>query len=343
MSRTLLTLVLLGLALSARATLPPLDSTNAPPGEGLYLLHSTRFADDRLPVEWEAVGQWRVENGLFPPASGSPGTYAVWNRQTALENTLVEAWFVLEHPDARVGVVRRDISRPFTRADVAGSLGVLDAAAGTLAIHAAWDGTNAAPPLVQRPVPFALLPGREYKLALWKTDAGHHAVGLWDTVTGERCLLATVRRPGHDPGKQLDAPGVWCERGPVRFTRLDFSTAFSPRPRLLVLGDSNSEGEALKPDYESRYCKLALTALNGSAVLAARGRETTASLRLRLDQDLDRFQPEFVLLLLGTSELGFNSWQEHLGPVLERIEARGAVPVLATIPPADHRAEFNRQ
>lgn len=343
MNHRLRMLALLGLHLAARAAFPPLDSTNAPPGEGLYLLHSTRFTGNQLPEEWDAVGAWRVDEGLLAPAPGSPGTYAVWNRQTALENTLVEVWFVLPDRDSRLGVVRRDISRPFTRADVAGSLGVLDAATGTLAIHAAWDGTNAAPPLVQRRLPFALLPGREYKLALWKTDAGHHTLGLWDTVTGERGLVATVRRPGHDPGKQLDAPGVWCERGPVRFTRLDFSTAFPPRPRLLVLGDSNSEGEALKPDYESRYCKLALTALNGNAVLAARGRETTASLRTRLDHDLDRFRPEFVLLLLGTSELSFEAWREHLDPVLERIEARGAEPVLATIPPADHRAEFNRR
>lgn len=321
----------------------PLDSQNAPFGEGLYLLHSTRFAGNQLPAGWVATGEWQVNDGLFPPASRGYGTCAVWHQQTALENTLVEAWFELRDPAAQVGLVRWDISRPFTRADVAGSLGLLDAAAGTLAIHGAWDGTNAPPPLAVRRVPFALQVGREYKLALWKTDAGHHGLGLWDTVTGARCVVGTVRRPGHDPGKQLDAPGVLVARGEVAFKRFDFSTAYPPRPRLLVFGDSNSEGEALKPNYEARYCKQALVALGGSAVLAARGRETTASLRTRLDHDLDRFAPEYVLVLLGTSEQSFESWQEHLGPVLDRIEARGAVPVLATIPPADHRAAFNRQ
>lgn len=342
MKRVGITFLWAGLCWGLRAA-ALLDSLHAPPGEGLYRLYSTRFEGDQLPPGWVESGGWQVRDGLRPPAASGQGAFAYWNQQTALENTLLEAWVVFESLPARVGLVRRDTSRPFTRADVAGSLGVLDAGAGTLALHAAWDGTNIPPPLVVRRLPFALQAGREYKLALWKTDAGHHGLGVWDTVTGARAVVTTVRRPGHDPGKQLDAPGVWCDGGTVRFTRLDFSTAYPPRVRLLVLGDSNSEGEALKPHYETRYCKLAQAALNGSAVLAARGRETTASLLTRLDHDLDRFQPEQVLVLLGTSELSFESWRAHLDAVLARIQARGAVPVLATLPPADHRADFNRQ
>lgn len=320
-----------------------LGSAEAQPVPGHYRLETTRFPGQTLPGGWVAIGDWTVNNGLSTPPTGGFETYAVWNRETALENTLLEGWFVLSDPHTTLGLVRRDISRPSTRADVAGSLGLLDAGAGTLAIHGAWDGVNPSPALVSAPVPFELRPGREYRMALWKTDAGHHGLGLWDTVTGESVTIAATRTLGVDPGKQLDAPGFVFLRGAARITRMDFSTAFPRRPRLMVFGDSNSEGEALKPDYEERYCKLAARALGGSCVLASRGRDTMRSLLGRLDTDLDRFDPEYVLLLLGTSEASYEEWRDHLPAVLARIEARGAVPVLATIPPAEHRVPFNQQ
>ncbi len=321
-----------------------LGSAEAEPSPERFYWFSTRFEDGRLPAGWMAVGDWRVtDEGLRPPAAGSFATWAGWAVQTAVENTLLECWFVLEAPDTQIGLVRRDLSRPFTRADVAGSLGLWDAASGRLALHSAWDGTNAPPVLAATPVPFVPVVGREYKLALWKTDAGHHGLGLWDTRTGERAVVATVRRPGHDPGKQLDAPGVLLARGAARITRLDFCTAFPRQPRLLVLGDSTGEGEALKPDYEARYCKLALRDLAGSAVLASRGRENSRALQERLAQDLAPFSLEYVLVALGTAEVSAEDWWVHLQEILARLEAAGAVPLLATLPPAEHRIPFNRE
>jgi len=305
------------------------------------VLHSTRFEGTALPEGWVEQGGWRVKDGLETPGTGNFATFAVWNRQTTLECSVVEAWLELTTADARLGLVRRDLFVGNGGTWPMGSVGLLDGPAGKLRILEAWDGTNAPAPLTSVDLPFPLVPAHPYRLMLWKTDHGHHAFGLWDEANGEGAVATALRERASNPGKQLEAPGLVFLEGGARCTRLDYWTAFPPDPRLIVFGDSNTEGEAMKPDYESRYCKLAANALAGDCVLAPRGQETARSLLMHLDTDLDRFAASYVFLMLGTAEPDFNDWRDHLERVIARIQARGAVPVLATIPPKEDRMPFN--
>jgi lysophospholipase L1-like esterase len=308
-----------------------------PVGTAARVLYSTTFEGHSLPADWEARGGWTVENALISPPEAGVARYAVWNRQTALENTVLEAHVQFLASDTQIALVRRDISRDITHAVVAGSLAVLDAAARQLGMYQAWDGTNQPGRLRSADIPFRVTTNTDYILRLWKTDAGHHGFGVWDPGTGERALVAMARSPQVDLGRQLDAPGFALLRGKARIQRMEFATLYPPAPRLMVFGDSNGEGEAIKPRFEKRFSNLAADVLGGDCAMASRAYESSLSLMSHLGQELDFLQPRYALVALGTNDRSLAEYVTGATQAVALLTARGITPILGTPPPNGSR------
>ncbi len=323
-------------ALWAGEVLAATGSTSPPT---LRVLYETHFDGTNLPPGWLEQGGWTVQGGLRPPSQGGYTCYALWAKETALENTQVEASIVIEDPRCQIGLVRRDLGSPHFGFPSAGTLALLDGVAGQIRIHSEWDGTNPPPVVTYSPLPFQLEAGRTYRLRLWKTDPGHHAFRVEDTSTGAKALVVALRTPTVSPGRQMDAPGLLFLSGAARCEALTLSIPSPANPRLLFMGDSHAEGEAIKPLYRQRFGNLAMTRLGDGCVQASRSAETTLTVLSRLELDLAAFSPEYVLVHLGYNDSDIARWQTNLAGLLARVQATGARPVLGTLLPHHGRPQ----
>jgi len=306
-------------------------AVNVQPGPSVpYVLYETRFDGNALPAGWVERGGWTVQDGLRPPAQGGYDCYAVWQKETSLEHTLLEATVRFDDPQTCLGLVRQDLTSPRRGFPVAGTLALLDGIAGRIRFCSAWDGTHQPLDLSSEPLPFVLQRDHDYQLCLWKTDVGHQAFAVLDLASGQRAVVTALRTYSQNPGRQTDAPGFLLVSGAAIVKRMAFSTVYSPTPRLLVFGDSCAEGDAIKPYFDDRYPTLVADLLHGDCAIAAHSGESTATVLSQLELDLDRFAPAFVLLPFARMDPDFLSWETGIRRLIARVEDRGAIPILAT-------------
>lgn len=227
-----------------------------------------------------------------------------------------------------MGIVRKDLERS-TR----GSIGLLDGRANRLVIERAWDGQRDPGICVQRPIPFPLATNQWYRLLLYKAGSGCHYLTLIDETTGAHVDLSAVKGSVPDPGNQLDAPGFLVLAGSACIREFRLWTPYPTRPRLLILGDSFTEGDALSPNYTARYANLVFQRLRGNCGLAGKSGDTTGMVLDRLAQDVNPFAPDYVLVLLGPNDYYFPTWLDNMQKIIAAVQERGATPLLGTCPP----------
>lgn len=306
-------------------------AANGQPGPSAsYVLYETRFDGNAFPAGWVERGGWTVQDGLRSPPQGGYECYAVWQKETSLERTLLEATVRFDDPQTCLGLVRQDLTSPRRGFLVAGTMALLDGGAGRIRFCSAWDGTNQPLELASEPLPFVLQRDHDYQLCLWKTDIGHQAFAVLDPASGQRAVVTALRTYSQNPGRQTDAPGFLLVSGAAIVKRMSFSTVSSPTPRLVVFGDSCAEGDAIKPYFDDRYPTLVADLLQGDCAIAAHSGESTATVLPQLELDLDSFSPAFVLLPFARMDPDFLAWETGIRRLIARVEARGAIPILAT-------------
>jgi lysophospholipase L1-like esterase len=85
--------------------------------------------------------------------------------------------------------------------------------------------------------------------------------------------------------------------------------------------------------YDERCCAKVRDALNGDCAICGRGSGDSADLLLRMDFELSKFTPRYVVVIIGTNDTDIGIWQNNIDRAISKIEAAGAIPVLC-VPPA---------
>jgi lysophospholipase L1-like esterase len=188
----------------------------------------------------------------------------------------------------------------------------------------------------------ALTSGRSYTLRTVRK--GHdYEVSLIDSVTQTETTLSTTAfistlenfngRAGflHRAGS---ANGVKC-------TYFERYVMFDD-PKVIVLGDSNAYGMALDSrnmqnmPEDWRYAwpyRLDTARGRGDVLNASRPGETSTGLAGRLTIDLNLWNPDYVVIAMGTNDTLQATWRTQIAAVIAAVVARGATPVLCTFPP----------
>ncbi|MFG6374128.1 MAG: Ig-like domain-containing protein, partial [Oscillospiraceae bacterium] len=110
----------------------------------------------------------------------------------------------------------------------------------------------------------------------------------------------------------------------------------------LFMGDSITHGAAWTGGYDSlaqlfeKFVKDDLDRKQDIVINAGSSGANTASTITDLDRRLSKYSPDVVVLMLGTNSSGINDdqYKTNLHTILDKIIAKGAVPVLRTPPPS---------
>ncbi|MFN4287570.1 MAG: GDSL-type esterase/lipase family protein [Brevundimonas sp.] len=302
------------------------------------IIAATRFPGSSLPAGWTQSGGWSVSNGLIGPSSPGWGAIAASGVFSSLSRRLLVARFIPAAADSVFGIV--------TTGAIAG-FAAIDGAAGKLRLYG-YNGTapaTAGTLVAETDLPAALVPGRAYALEVLRDHLSVTLV-VTDLLTLARASLTSMQYGTAKAARFHGRAGVMQLAGdPVTVSSFDALALYTRRPHCIVVGDSNTEGNAL-PDGGLSYARqLARLRAERDVVISARGGDTAADFVTGAMADtFDVETARYVLINLGTNGNNQTSWRTNMATIIAAAEAVGAEPVLCTLPPrTGQQANINAQ
>jgi len=199
--------------------------------------------------------------------------------------------------------------------------------------------------VAQTEIRFPAVAGRTYKLILQKISE-HYRVTFYDTVTQEMTeinYLDTGKTPSS--GKCWNFPGLIFRAGNIQLLDYTFSSGLPKSPKVLVVGDSIADGDAIRVQpnggYQNRWAGLLAKALAYNVTIMARGGETSSQVNDKLPLLTSMLgNPEYVIYAIGTNDSSFETWQTNYLKFKAVFEAKGAEVIPATLFPRIGRELF---
>lgn len=227
----------------------------------------------------------------------------------------------------------------------AGSLVRVNAADQLLEIYGAYTGSNT-PALVTstaavitsgtRYVLEWTKSGRSFTVAL-KTRGGTTVATLTRTATPWG--YSTYPSFGYDQGAMQGAPGVAAIAGAVTVYELEHRANVRVRPRLMIIGDSITEGFAVT-DAQKWSALLAAQIGQYEVCSSGIGGATTTSVLGRLASELLAIRPQNVIIFLGTNADA--SFATNIVTLAYSAHRAGANVYVCTVPTSStHTATVN--
>lgn len=292
-----------------------------------YSLCSTYFKT--LPEGWVNNG-FIINNGLQSPAKGGIHTTAYWDIYSTLDAHIIRARIKIADKKSSFAL--------FKKYHLQGGIGVIDCEKKQLSLYEPWLGEEIPRMLTSAPITFEIVENREFLISYEKENGSFHRLKITDTVTGQSSELTYLNssHPFSDyAGKQWGAPGIMFLSGNILVKKFEFISEAPKDSKIAIFGDSITEGHGMdnnRATYHERCCAKVRDAVNGSCVISGRGSGDSADLLKRMDFDLEKFNPKYVVVIIGTNDTDIKVWQENIEKIILKIKKKGAEPIVC-VPP----------
>lgn len=139
-------------------------------------------------------------------------------------------------------------------------------------------------------------------------------------------------------------PFVGCKAGTIYVRDFSLSTPLNKTPRLVVWGDSFSEGNSL-PVAEQRFVSLIQDSIGHQNVtISARGGEASTTIHTRFYGELKWFtDSKYALVQIGVNDNNFSNWRNNMLVYLDTLKKSNIIPIIATLSPRADRLPFIAQ
>ncbi|TPG42005.1 GDSL-type esterase/lipase family protein [Flavobacterium pectinovorum] len=285
---------------------------------------------------------WSVgSDGIAISSSGGWGNSALLNKYTTIDQVSSRALVQIINTASVFSLIRKP-----TTLNQFGTVAQVDCSTSMLKIYASWDGSTTIPTVAKSiSIPFSIVANRKYLLELKKNKA-FTTFTFTDTTNLNNTISLTYNQETETIsgiGRQWGAPGVMFNSGNIKLKRFTYSSEFPNAPKVLVTGHSFVEGYALYAEGDSgkTYSNLLFNSLNGDVAIAGRGGEDISTINTR--NDIDFFSPTYHLVDIGSNDTVYATWLAGIQTYISKIQASGAIPVLATIVPRSDRQTFINQ
>lgn len=292
-----------------------------------YSLCSTYF--NSLPNGW-VNNNFTVNNGLQSPVSGGTDTTAYWDIYSTLDAHTVRA---------RIKIVNTESSFAlFKKYKLQGGIAVIDCGKQVMNLYKTWEGADIPETVVSAPITIKIVANREYMVSYEKANGSFHRLTITDTVTGQSNSLSYLNSShpfSEYAGKQWGSPGVMFLSGNIIVKKFEFISTAPRDSKVMIFGDSITEGHGLddnRATYYDRCASKVMQDLKGSCVICGRGSGDSADLLLRMDFELTKFTPKYVVVIIGTNDTSITTWQTNIEIAISKIKSAGAIPIIC-VPP----------
>lgn len=304
---------------------------------GKTSINRTFFRGTATPSGWN-LGGGTVNDGVTFATPGN-SAFARYDTNASLNYGGAAAKFTVTDTAAKFGIGFAP------QGSDAGGYVEIDGTANTLTFMQ-WVAIGSAPASLaafgkQVSIP-ALVSGRSYTLTCRRRGLANEAV-LIDSVTQEAITLASPYTAStHD---QFNGKAGFLHRaGSANGVNCTYFERFAmfEKPKIIVLGDSNAWAGSIGPNFSQNKpleWKQAWPYLldaargRGDVLNASRPGENSTGLASRLTLDLNLWSPDFVVLPIGTNDSVQATWRTNMQTVINAVLARGATPVMCTLPP----------
>lgn len=294
---------------------------------GKYSLCSTYFKT--LPEGWVNNG-FIIDNGLKSPACGGTNTTAYWDIYSTLDAHIIRA---------RIKIVDKESSFAlFKKYYVQGGIGIIDCKKKQLSLYKPWLGEEIPEMVISSPITFEIVENREYIISYEKENGSFHRLKITDTVTCQSSEVTYLNssHPFDDyAGKQWGAPGIMFLSGDIIVKKFEFISDAPKDSKIMIFGDSITEGHGMddnRATYHDRCCAKVRDAVNGDCVIFGRGSGDSTDLLIRLNFALEKFNPKYVLIVIGTNDTDIKVWQQNIEEIVSKIRSNDAKPIIC-VPP----------
>ncbi|PYG85849.1 lysophospholipase L1-like esterase [Ruminiclostridium sufflavum DSM 19573] len=292
-----------------------------------YSLCSTYFKT--LPEGWVNNG-FIINNGLQSPVCGGINTTAYWDIYSTLDAHIIRARIKIADIQSSFAL--------FKKYHLQGGIGIIDCGKRQLSLYKPWLGEELPEIVASSPITIEISENREYVISYEKENGSFHRLKITDTVTGqsnEITYLNSSHPFGDYAGKQWGAPGIMFLKGNILVKRFEFISEAPQDSRVMIFGDSITEGHGMdnnRATYHERCSAKVRDKINGSCVICGRGSGDSADLLDRLNFELERFKPRYVVVIIGTNDTDIEIWQTNIEKIIAKIRSKGANPVIC-VPP----------
>jgi len=215
---------------------------------------------------------------------------------------------------------------------------VVDCKNRVLNLYKSWTGSTLPEIVASSPVNVPIVADREYMVSYKKILGSMHELTITDTVSGTSDSVSYLNssHPFDDyAGKQWGAPGIMHLSGNIIVRKFEYVSAAPKDCKALIYGDSITEGYGLDNNrgmYEDRWSARIRRALKGNCAICGRGAGDSSDMLHRMKFDLARFNPQYVIILIGTNDTDILTWKSNIDAAISKIESINAIPVLC-VPP----------
>ncbi|MHB8062167.1 MAG: SGNH/GDSL hydrolase family protein [Ruminiclostridium sp.] len=292
-----------------------------------YSLCSTYFSS--LPDGWVNNG-FIINNGLQSPPCGGIETTAYWDIYSTLDAHTIRARIKIADTKSSFAL--------FKKYKLQGGIAVIDCGNKVMNFYKTWEGGELPEIVLSAPITIVIVANREYMVSYEKTNGSFHKLTLTDTVTCQSSSVSYLNSShpfSEYAGKQWGSPGIMFLSGNIIVKKFEFISIAPKDSKVLMFGDSIAEGHGLddnRATYDDRCYAKVRDALNSNCVICGRGSGDSDDLLLRMDFELAKFTPKYVVVMIGTNDTNIMIWQTNIEVAISRIESTGAIPILC-VPP----------
>lgn len=292
-----------------------------------YSLCSTYFRN--LPEGWVNNG-FIINNGLQSPQYGGINITAYWDIYSTLDAHILRA---------RINIADKKSSFAlFKKYHLQGGIGIVDCDKKQLSLYKPWLGGEIPEMVTSAPITIEIVENRDYIISYEKENGSYHRLKILDTVTGqsnEVTYLNSSHPFGDYAGKQWGAPGIMFLSGNILVKKFEFISEAPKDSKIAIFGDSITEGHGMdnsRATYHERCSAKVREEVNGRCVISGRGSGDSADLLARMDFDLEKFNPKYVVIIIGTNDTDMEVWKENIEKIILKIRGKGAQPIIC-VPP----------
>lgn len=184
--------------------------------------------------------------------------------------------------------------------------------------------------------------GRQYVCSVEKDTIHRYVVEIYDALCPDEVVsaeLTSTAVPG-DPNARTGfvrgwgGPYVKCVAGgPLHICRVQMYSTAPSYPKIAVWGDSYVENAGRNP--LCGYGGLLKKALGGDVFLSGHGGATSEQTKRRVKCEINTCSPRYIIYNVGVNDcfsVPAAAFREQIGEMTAMAEAKGAEPILITVP-----------
>ena len=184
--------------------------------------------------------------------------------------------------------------------------------------------------------------GRKFVLSIEKDTINKYIVSLYDAMTPNNVATVTIEAEQNPQDENLytgqirgwGGPFAKCfSGGSVQIYKMQMYSTAPAYPRVAVWGDSYVENCGRNPDCG--YANLMRKELDGDVFVSGQGGATAQQTSYRVAAEINSCAPQYIIFNVGVNDsfnVSVDSFKTALLRLIAMAEAKGAVPVLITVP-----------